>query len=473
MTIPRLNGWWDEIAPSFQKFSEKLPDIVHPNRKYLQGVREALAMNPQLMQQYADMETLIPGILEKLGLGGLVAPARTMGASSQLIGERKKREVLSKKLTPEKEAEIEANILGIKTERENKAIDVDTSYKQALTDYQKLTTDIANETRAGRLAEAKMKEAELSAYNNALPIVNRLAQNKLSPFRAHINKQLSPEESAAVMAVPSFKAAWEAEFNIWRGQQEDAYRRERNAIDRASININSTEEQLSKERAKIASAVSAFTGESIDNVFAYQDLDQQRKVILENVQDPSKLNPQEQALWRGMKAVKDYSARMGRKEIQLGLNSSRSFLSSLVKTITGNGDREQKKAAISMYNSEMERIFGPYVEAGTVKGIPTIMYEPSKWRGNVKDLTMLNATSESMEAAHSLGLMITPKAQELQGKLEESNEQFDYTGAAEQILSRAGNDSSKIERELELAAGAGLDKVKLRAELSRRRGNKK
>lgn len=55
MTIPRLNGWWDEIAPSVPLIQGGLEKIFDPHRAQREAFQANLARNPEMITQIANM----------------------------------------------------------------------------------------------------------------------------------------------------------------------------------------------------------------------------------------------------------------------------------------------------------------------------------------------------------------------------------------------------------------------------------
>lgn len=479
--IPMLQGWWDQIAPSFNNFSQKLPDIINPNRKYLQEIRQQLALNPELLRQYADMEQESPGTLERLGLGGIAKQVKGMSPSSGLMLERRKRENLKSTLSPDETSQIRAKDLGVadplarEQARENlTATKVNTSYQLSATKQNDLQTEIMENTKQGRYAEAQASVQKMATYNAAKQIVDRLSKANKSVFKAYQEGLLRPEEMAAIQAVPEYQSAWEAEFSVWKEREDQEYRKEANRINRMNLSANSPEAQLNKERARVASTIAAFSPStaSVDDIYNYQKASEEVKAIIRS-KDPKIMTPEESALHRGFLASQNYALKRGREEIRSQLKSNDFRVKNFIDIISNKKiNRDAKLQAVDAYNQALRETYDPLVASSLVKDTPQLAIDPTKWRGNIEEIVWTTNDPDAIAQASSLGLRISGPKQQTLNDMKKGEEDKEYDAVAEQVILRGGNDNAAIEREIMSAAKdlPHLDKIKIRLFVNKKKG---
>jgi hypothetical protein len=80
MGIQYIPGPEQLLAPVAATIGEAVGRMINPNFQFQQGMRQALATNPGLIQQLADIEAMAPGTLGNLGFGNLTG---TIGKTPQ------------------------------------------------------------------------------------------------------------------------------------------------------------------------------------------------------------------------------------------------------------------------------------------------------------------------------------------------------------------------------------------------------
>lgn len=475
MTIPRLNGLWDEVGDSFMKFSQQLPNIINPNAKYLQGVRELIAKDPSMIQKYIDMESESPGILNKLGLGGLANQLSGSSPSSGLLVERETRKALSAEPNTDEGVQLRAKTLGVKDkvtrEREAKESAVDIAYKESATELNRLQSEIAKLTKHGKVAEANLLQQTWLQRDSAQKLVSELKLNGLTPFKAYQAGQLTPEQIQAYHTLPEYEKAWESEFKVWKQKQDAELDKQRLSLGYYQTNQNGPEAEANKQRARLAGQIALFSAVPFDYVNAYMQAPMEQKIRIEHITNPEELDDAGKALYRGYLAAQKYNTKIGMEEVRYQLKSSDPRIKELLKTITTSTDKNIKISAISALNNEYKQAFSPLVDAGLKKDIPQVGYDPSRWTGSPKDLFWTSSDPEVESQATAFGFKIKGPAQTKMDNA--ASDSFDYDKATSLILSNTGSDPKKqdaaIKEILSKAASNGVkvDSIRLRTMLLR------
>lgn len=92
MTIPRIQGWWDEIEEDVTKLAETTARIIDPLIDNKRALGQMLRQDPTKQQALADLELNNPGLLEQLygpGIAQQIKVAKpSTGALKEAAGRR-------------------------------------------------------------------------------------------------------------------------------------------------------------------------------------------------------------------------------------------------------------------------------------------------------------------------------------------------------------------------------------------------
>lgn len=72
-SIPMLQGWWDQIQPGVNSVAGGIQDIINPNLKFQELLKQQIAQNPEIGQKLIDLEAQNPGSVAKI-FGQQAAP---------------------------------------------------------------------------------------------------------------------------------------------------------------------------------------------------------------------------------------------------------------------------------------------------------------------------------------------------------------------------------------------------------------
>jgi hypothetical protein len=161
------------LAPAAMQISQALQQLLAPNYQFQLGLRQALATNPALIQQLADVEALAPGTLAGLGAGNVADTITRTPQSAQGEFQQQNRG----KIVKNAETNLEADtIKGMMTIDEAKTI-FDLMQKDPKLKIEDAMRKITGETATQR---AQRPAAELSGA---------LAQDKLNALRDFDTRQ--------------------------------------------------------------------------------------------------------------------------------------------------------------------------------------------------------------------------------------------------------------------------------------------
>lgn len=476
MTIPRLNGLWDEVGGSFMDFANKLPGIIHPNAKYLEQVRMELVKNPQLLSQLTEAEHNSPGTLNRLGLGGLADQASKTPVSSGLILERKKRQGLQTDLNPTQQESFVANLHGVESplEIEKKRAEIEREKAQtAYTISNKTLTDIEAEVAAGtknlKIEDAAMGLLKLKRLRESMDIVDAIKKNGKTPFESYLNNELTPEQIGAIHSVPEFEKAWQSEFMVWKQRQDAALDRARISLGYAQVASDGPERELAKQKARLAGNIAAYSGGRIDDVMAYQSLPPDERVQIDSMTEaPS--DPNLLVLWNGANLSKKYGEKMARDDLRKDIRANNDVIKGNLSVLTRKDVSMQAKiAAINILNRTYEDIYSPYVSSGLLRDVPQIGYEPN-WRGNPKEVFVTTNDPDVLDQLRANGLEVSGKAQNKANDL--AVDKIDYDGIASEIISLSKTPQEISAYVNKLVKERGVDSVKLNVAITKKRDKK-
>jgi hypothetical protein len=117
MTIPRLDGWWDEIKAPVDQIKE----VLNKNRDRQNAVQEGILSGKINPQALANMAAHAPDLFKRLGLGQMGNDITAMGESSASKKDRIMDDATLEGLKdPKTRGEAVSKVLGTKTEGERK-----------------------------------------------------------------------------------------------------------------------------------------------------------------------------------------------------------------------------------------------------------------------------------------------------------------------------------------------------------------
>lgn len=115
MTIPRLNGWFDEIRPYVNQAVGTIHQKLYPNQGLQLAMQQEVAKNPALLQQFADLSKRDPDLLKRMGLDNINMMIGNIPESAGSIKERKTAGYLQTPDTPQDVEELTAGAKGVQT----------------------------------------------------------------------------------------------------------------------------------------------------------------------------------------------------------------------------------------------------------------------------------------------------------------------------------------------------------------------
>lgn len=89
--VTYIPGYEALLAPAAQQITDGVVKLLQPNKDFQEQMRAAVATNPQLLQQLADVEAQSPGLLSGLGFGPLGEQVAQVPESAQSQIQRQNR----------------------------------------------------------------------------------------------------------------------------------------------------------------------------------------------------------------------------------------------------------------------------------------------------------------------------------------------------------------------------------------------
>jgi microcompartment protein CcmK/EutM len=83
MTLPRLDGWYDEIKDSIPQIVGGVRSLINPNYQNDDALREAIKRDPSVLQKLRDMEANSPGLLARTYGKGTTGNIMGLGESAE------------------------------------------------------------------------------------------------------------------------------------------------------------------------------------------------------------------------------------------------------------------------------------------------------------------------------------------------------------------------------------------------------
>lgn len=177
MTIPRLAGIGDELKETLPQFGEAIKGLINPNWKLQANLKEALASNPEMVQQLADISARNPGILQMLGYGSLGDQISQIPESSNSKNTRMIEGEVSRQLqNPTNLQNVARSKAGINKAEGEVA---DTEYKKAATNATNFETEF-KQKQAEYQINARKRFAEIANERGGIPgIVNGILSGSM------------------------------------------------------------------------------------------------------------------------------------------------------------------------------------------------------------------------------------------------------------------------------------------------------
>ena len=347
MTIPRLNGWWDEIAPGVNTLAQALPNIINPNADYQRKVRDLIAQNPDLIYQYAQMERDNPGTLEAMKLGQLAKIVKTLPENSKNMGERQARQFLTEiDSDPVAREERKATVTGTQTsiQRQKDQLDIEgkttsNAIGKIQLDFEKKRQEFADVLLRGDAAVAQQKAAEwqmLAPAYQAVPQILQRVNNDV--FTARRKGEISNEEMALINMIPAAREQYDQGYKIWNEENAERRHREMLAMRRAEMSSrNVIDNIIARQKAELAGDIAAGSFSGGVNPETILQLWQLPKPVQDNLRNMSQEQiqaavsggqmPQETAVfWEAAQAHKRFEELQGPKQRMLQLEVTKRAL---------------------------------------------------------------------------------------------------------------------------------------------------
>jgi hypothetical protein len=351
-----IPGFYDEIAPGLKNFGEILGKIKNPHREFQEGLRNAIATNPQLMQQLVDMEKNNPGFLQSINAGGLAGIAGGMQESFANIQDKDTRKAYTG-MTPQQQAEANAKKLGY---RDESAVQQDTAQLEATkastaaniqqTDYYKSQQE-----------KAKLEEAQKAQYR-------QVAQNALLRIKSPRNLYaairsggLAPDERVAVMSLPEYETDIKFQQDEYWNEQRLQLQRDAEArlhADAKGFNLDELQQKLDSQRA---AEVVDRAGNSVSVKDVYQLLaNKQLRAEVEKWKKPPTDTPQDMAMFSAMQAIRNNQRQVASTELLTAREKFDKITADQFKVAySTNYDHAQRLEAVDMINKAAAATFAP------------------------------------------------------------------------------------------------------------------
>lgn len=342
MTIPRLQGWWDEIQPYAKGITDVLEQKFYPNKRLQLAMQAEVSKNPALLQQFADLKARDPEILRKIGLNNIDIMVGGLPESAESIAEKKKAGILASPTTPEEEPEIRAGVLGTRTPIERKQQEATLRGTEAGTTATEFDTLVRRALFPSTLTKA---EAEGLNAEQEIDLLKKyptgvIARNKLAGDYRNIDK-LSPEEVDVLSTHPTFKANFE--------RIRDDYWKNRNEWFMMEYRRTGRNDNLLDEWSKQVALYGGTTPLAAKS-FALLPADEQKRLL----ESPAPASPQEEAIWRagqGMNALSTKNEVNLQNSIMNIIFKEPAFIQATKTIQSKSATPEQKKIAIETANS--------------------------------------------------------------------------------------------------------------------------
>lgn len=214
-----------QIAQALAAIGSGLQGIIAPGAQFQIGMRDAMAKNPELLQQLADLEYQNPGSMERLGLGKLGGAVKLVKPTIDTEVNTRTREdqVKAKTGSVQLEAKVLAKMLEAGADPEMLADVASKKLVGQTTDERrisKVNADVA-ESRAGAIiAEAEQQRTILAQAAKNHPEIAGV--NFMQEARDFLNGRLSGDKVAAYYNTPGSREAFTAGINLVMIEQREA-----------------------------------------------------------------------------------------------------------------------------------------------------------------------------------------------------------------------------------------------------------
>jgi hypothetical protein len=346
MTVPRLQGWWDELSPYISKdFLGRLEERIYPNRKLQREMQQEVARNPQLLQYFADLNSRDSELLNKMGLPNIKGIIGGLPESAGSIEEKEKRQYLQSPLNPKEKNQRRANTLGIRDEIEQEGKELDIEGKRTsnkLSDLELLTKEIFKPILGKEVAArgANLDE-QLRQFGEGAKGIE--ARNKLKDNYEN-KSQLSPEELNILSTNPRFKEEFER-------IRDDYWNRER---EKFSIRMSASERRSNQEfslMARWAEQIADYGGTDPMSVIRFTTLTPDEQDRIRKSTAPA--SAEEEPFWRagqGMNNLKDKHDVTLQRNIVDTFYKDASFNTGIKTLQSPKSTKAQKEAAANIIN---------------------------------------------------------------------------------------------------------------------------
>jgi hypothetical protein len=258
MTIPRINGWWDEIAPGALTLMKGIQKYKFPNWEREEKMRDAMATNPALMQQFVDLQSQNPELVTALGFGQMAKQFAKGNASLEQQTSSAAQQKI--KDDPSAKQDLLSAKYGIRTDDKKKADALANTRSEQLVqlgDFQltqaQIDADIAPLIAQGKMEEAQVAIQRLGRQRQAMQVVPQIRQ-RLTPgttlFAAHRGGQITAEEMGMISADPEAMREYEQ-------QAADYYKQRALQIDQQRVDLAAREADPSRIPERVAGQIAA------------------------------------------------------------------------------------------------------------------------------------------------------------------------------------------------------------------------
>jgi hypothetical protein len=488
MTLPRLETWADALAPGINQFGQGLIKKLTEDSRHEKQVRDMVIANPEMINQFAEMERDQPGLLESLKLPKL---AEIVKKTPQTLAQKKN--ALGKKametITPDQEAEVGANALGIKAPRERKLEQQSIAINQGVIDraptelsilkmresLTKHEAELAPLLLQVSTEEANAKLQDLGKYRAALPVAEGVAAkhgNKI--FQAFRNGQITSEEMAAINRVPEIRKAYDDGFAIWKEESDNRYRNAMLAAQQSGDDdIAKINQRALAHWAQQVSAADPAYGVDPMTLIQFRQQPPAVQEAFKNMtqQQLQNSSPGAMQLWQAAQAIKSYSMKVNVATDKARLTTidmiykpyKDTIKKSLATLQNKNSSRRDKETAISAYNAVAGSInadLGNYDA-----GLPEISYTPGAIGMGIRDIVFNNKQLPDpilQGIASEVGVDLRKPQAQAKVDAAATNAQNAYTDAANKIA-----EHGDIEAGIRDAVAVGYNEKQLRAAVAK------
>lgn len=351
MTLPYLPGWWDQTGPALTKLVEGIGKAVAPNWEREQKMRDAIATNPALAQQFIDFNAQNPGALDAMGFGKVAAQFATGRPSFQqqvstAAQQRLQQNPLGMQQAVSKATGIQTDVENVEDEQKRRMNELDEVIKRA-------TAGVAGvvSKAQGANAEETLRRTQgiINGVSAARPFFESIGG--IGNFYKAATGQIPGVDLSAladIRAVPEFDTIYKDQERAAEAEQNEAYRKAMLNAQRSN-NRMGVDELLMRSSLEQASKIASNVG--------FRDVPSLYSIIA----DPAKMNqalngqtfgnPQLDA---AAEAIRQDASQVGQDAIESAINKFRQNAGTLLNDM--RNPEKLKTMSPETYNANIANL---------------------------------------------------------------------------------------------------------------------